>query len=41
MTTYHGVVDVGGPHSGEEQQEHVCQVMDREQEQANDIWRGL
>lgn len=41
FTTHHSVVDVGGPHSGEEQQTHVGEVVHRQDEQPHHIRRCL
>lgn len=39
--TPHGIVDVRGPDTREEEQEHVGQVVHRHEEQANDVRAGL
>ena len=39
--TYDCVMDVGGPHSGKEQQDHMGEVVHRENEQAHNIRRRL
>lgn len=39
--TYHSVVDVGGPHAGEEKQADVSEVVDGQNEQTNHIRRRL